>query len=130
MSTAKYKQVSQERANPVTNRTEQASLPCKRSEESCVGSLRYDPGYVQCFFHTLQRCLRATSKNIWCVTLMQNADSFYIVVLNGIIDFLFLVDIMINFRTTYVNIKTGEEITSVYSILLIYFSHRGSLPSI
>ena len=35
------------------------------------------------------------------------------ILLNGFIDFLFFCDILINFRTTYICVKTGEEVTTV-----------------
>ena len=42
--------------------------------------------------------------------------------INAIIDLLFLVDILINFRTTYIDLKSGEEITQVCFFSIQHFS--------
>ena len=54
-----------------------------------------------------------------CFTIPYNVaydtqQSTLLNVLNAIIDFLFFVDILINFRTTYIDIKSGEEVTKVF----------------
>ena len=41
-------------------------------------------------------------------------------VINYIIDFLFFFDIVVNFRTTYINQKTGSEVTSAKKIAIHY----------
>ena len=55
-----------------------------------------------------------------CFTIPYNVayetqQSIVLNVINGIIDLLFLVDIAINFRTTYIDIKSGEEVTKVFN---------------
>jgi hypothetical protein len=40
----------------------------------------------------------------------ESMQSVYFLVINSIIDVLFLVDIIVNFRTTFFNIRTGDEI--------------------
>ena len=53
-----------------------------------------------------------------CFTIPYNVaydtqQSTILNVINAIIDFLFFIDILINFRTTYIDIKSGEEVTKV-----------------
>ena len=55
-----------------------------------------------------------------CFTIPYNVaydtqQSTVLNVVNAIIDFLFFIDILINFRTTYIDIKSGEEVTKVLS---------------
>ena len=59
--------------------------------------------------------------------MLQSADSVPLVAANAVIDFLFLMDILINFRTTYINPKTGDEITEVTCELLLSCSRARSL---
>ena len=42
---------------------------------------------------------------------LQVMGSWLFIATNSVIDFLFLMDIIINFRTTFINSKTGDEIT-------------------
>ena len=44
----------------------------------------------------------------------ETQQSIVLDVTNATIDLLFLVDIIINFRTTYIDIKSGEEVTKVF----------------
>ena len=41
-------------------------------------------------------------------------------VLNGLVDFCFLLDIIFTFRTTFVDQKTGDEIYDMWKIARIY----------
>ena len=55
-----------------------------------------------------------------CFTIPYNVaydtqQSTILNVINAIIDTLFFIDILINFRTTYIDIKSGEEVTKVLS---------------
>jgi len=47
-------------------------------------------------------------------------DNSYIFYFNSVIDFLFFVDICVNFRTTFPNKKTGEEIKDGKLVALNY----------
>jgi len=51
-------------------------------------------------------------------------EASYFVVLNSLSDFCFFVDIIINFRTTIVNPRTGDEISSPRLIALEYLKGR------
>lgn len=44
--------------------------------------------------------------------------------LNAFIDLLFIIDVFVNFRTSYVNTKTGEEIFDLKKIALNYLKAR------
>ena len=45
-------------------------------------------------------------------------------VLNSIIDFIFFLDLIVNFRTTFIHQKTGNEIIEPKAIALIYLKGR------
>ena len=54
-----------------------------------------------------------------CFTIPYNVayetqQSTVLNVINATIDLLFFLDILINFRTTYIDFKSGEEVTKVY----------------
>ena len=51
-------------------------------------------------------------------------EQWYFVALNFLIDFLFVVDILINFRTTFINPKTGDEISDPRAISRNYVKSR------
>lgn len=51
-------------------------------------------------------------------------ESKYFLIFNAIIDLLFMIDVFINFRTTYVNAKTGEEIFDKKKIIKNYLKGR------
>lgn len=51
-------------------------------------------------------------------------DGPYFIALNAIIDFLFVSDLIINFRTTFINQKTGEEIYNTKKIRMHYIKGR------
>jgi hypothetical protein len=51
-------------------------------------------------------------------------DSAFHTVLNRIIDIIFLIDLVINFRTTVKNTLTGEEIMSSKGIAMHYLKTR------
>jgi hypothetical protein len=46
------------------------------------------------------------------------------VTLNFFIDFCFILDIIVNFRTTYINIRTGDEISDSKMIAKEYVKYR------
>ena len=48
------------------------------------------------------------------------ADSTGIMIVERIIDVLFILDIVLNFRTTYINPKTNIEITTPYKVAKNY----------
>ena len=49
------------------------------------------------------------------------SDSVLMDVITSLIDFLFLMDIVLNFRTTFINLKTGDEIFDPKLIRQNYF---------
>ena len=49
-----------------------------------------------------------------------DSNIFWIDIINGIIDFIFLIDIFINFRKTYFRESKGEEITNLVTIAIKY----------
>lgn len=51
-------------------------------------------------------------------------DSWWILVLNSVIDFVFLFDLIINFRTSFIHGKTGKEIIEPREIALTYLKGR------
>jgi len=51
-------------------------------------------------------------------------EATFFTVLDWLIDFLFLVDIFINFRTTVINSKNGEEITDTKELAKEYMKGR------
>lgn len=51
-------------------------------------------------------------------------DNVLMDLFNGTVDIMFMLDIFINFRSSYVNETTGEEVTSCKSISLAYLKGR------
>ena len=51
-------------------------------------------------------------------------SSIEMIVINSLVDVLFITDVIINFRITYVNSKTGEEIFDLKSITIHYLKGR------
>lgn len=51
-------------------------------------------------------------------------EKWYFTILNSLIDFLFLVDIVASFRTTYIDKSTGDEITNLRLIAINYLKSR------
>ena len=51
-------------------------------------------------------------------------EAWYFEIINGVIDFLFLVDILVSFRTTSIDPATGDEITNVKRIAQVYLRGR------
>ena len=51
-------------------------------------------------------------------------SSIIFLLLNYIIDFLFFIDIIVNFRTSFIHSKTGEEIFTQKEIIKNYFKKR------
>jgi hypothetical protein len=51
-------------------------------------------------------------------------DSGWFDILNAFIDVMFLFDILVNFRTTFLNVKTGEEVSNAYLICMEYLKTR------
>ena len=45
-------------------------------------------------------------------------------VINGLVDFCFFIDIIVTFRTTFVDQKTGDEVFDFWEIAKIYLSGR------
>ena len=51
-------------------------------------------------------------------------ESVWFEIFNALIDILFMVDVIINFRTTYMNPKTGEEVFDLKMIAKHYLKGR------
>ena len=51
-------------------------------------------------------------------------DQWYFLVLNSIIDFVFFLDLIVNFRTTFIHAKTGNEIICPQEIAASYLKGR------
>lgn len=51
-------------------------------------------------------------------------QNFFMDLFNGLIDVMFMVDIFINFRSSYYNDATGEEITDCKSISISYLKGK------
>lgn len=51
-------------------------------------------------------------------------DTWYFLLINSVIDFIFLLDLIINFRTTFIHEKTGKEIIEPREIALTYLEGR------
>jgi uncharacterized membrane protein len=58
------------------------------------------------------------------VFVEEGESNIYDSIFNGIIDFFFIMDVIINFRTSYTNATTGEELTDCKSISLNYIKTR------
>lgn len=51
-------------------------------------------------------------------------NTWYMLVINSIIDFIFLIDLIVNFRTTFIHGKTGKEIIEPSEIAKSYLQGR------
>ena len=51
-------------------------------------------------------------------------QTVYFIILNTIIDIVFFTDILVNFRTTYINEKSGDEIMDFKKIAIKYLKGR------
>lgn len=51
-------------------------------------------------------------------------DTWYFLLINSVIDFIFLLDLIINFRTTFIHAKTGKEIIEPKEIAITYLEGR------
>ena len=51
-------------------------------------------------------------------------DNIFTDIMNSFIDIFFFIDIIVNFRTTYMNTKTAEEITAPQQIAMNYLKTR------
>jgi hypothetical protein len=57
----------------------------------------------------------------------EQMGSIYVLVINAIIDVMFLVDILVNFRTTFLNPLSGDEIYDPREIAINYLKTRFSI---
>ena len=81
--------------------------------ENKLGLIHYDLGYLELIYYSIEVSFEPD---------VLNHPVFYAI--NGLIDFMFLLDIFIVFRTSYVDSSTGEEILYSGKIVWNYLFGR------